>query len=129
MGSAPSHSRPAACLAAGGEGERGATVPEHIDQATARVVERDQDPVELAALPTAPRYSRYVTGDVSQRLEKVASAARAAEARRDDAAVGEAWRRYRLIRDGARDPDELLAEGVELSRQAIELASPVRRRV
>jgi len=50
--------------------------------------------------------------------------ARDAEARGDDARAGEEWRRYRLIKDSARDPDDLLAEGIALSRQAAELASP-----
>jgi len=36
---------------------------------------------------------------------------------------GEEWRRYRLIRDAARNPDELLAEGIALSVQAAELAA------
>jgi hypothetical protein len=40
-----------------------------------------------------------------------------AEQRRDEPAAGEAWRRYRLIRDAARDPDDLLAEGIALSEQ------------
>ena len=60
---------------------------------------------------------------LSRRLNEAASAARAAEARHDDAAAGEAWSRYRLIRDAARDPDELLAEGIALSRQAMKLAA------
>lgn len=60
------------------------------------------------------------------RLGDAARIAHAAEARGDDAAAGEAWRRYRLIRDAARDPDELLAEGVALSRWAIELAASTR---
>ncbi len=59
----------------------------------------------------------------SAALAEAADAARAAEARHDDAAAGEAWRRYRLIRDAARDPDELLAEGVALSEQAARLAA------
>jgi hypothetical protein len=62
----------------------------------------------------------------SRRLDEASQAARAAEARGEDAAAGEAWRRYRLIRDAARDPDELLAEGIALSRSAIELAAPGR---
>jgi hypothetical protein len=57
------------------------------------------------------------------RLEDAARAARAAELRRDDVAAAAAWRRYRLVRDGMRPPDELLAEGIALSRQAIELAA------
>lgn len=57
-----------------------------------------------------------------ERLDGAARAARAAETRHDDGAAGEAWRRYRLIRDAARDPDQLLAEGIALSDQAIALA-------
>lgn len=59
----------------------------------------------------------------SRRLDEAAAVARAAEARQDDWAAADAWHRYRLIRDAARDPDELLAQGVALSQQAIELAS------
>jgi negative regulator of sigma E activity len=62
----------------------------------------------------------------SRRLDEASRAARAAEASGEDATAGEAWRRYRLIRDAARDPDELLAEGIALSRSAIELAAPGR---
>jgi negative regulator of sigma E activity len=62
----------------------------------------------------------------SRRLDEASQAARAAEARGEDAAAGEAWRRYRLIRDAARDPDELLADGIALSVSAIELAEPGR---
>ncbi|MDP9133519.1 MAG: hypothetical protein M3N56_01680 [Actinomycetota bacterium] len=54
-------------------------------------------------------------------MDEAAAVARAAEARQDDWAAGDAWRRYRLIRDAARDPDELLAQGVALSQQAVEL--------
>ncbi len=59
----------------------------------------------------------------SSRLDEASSAARAAEVSGDDATAGEAWRRYRLIRDATRDPDELLAEGIALSVSAIELAA------
>jgi negative regulator of sigma E activity len=59
----------------------------------------------------------------SRRLEEASQVAREAEARGEDAAAGEAWRRYRLIRDSARDPDELLAEGIALSISAMELAA------
>ncbi len=59
----------------------------------------------------------------SRRLDDAARAAQAAEAAGHDAVAGEAWRRYRLIRDGTRDPDELLAEGIALSECAIELAT------
>jgi negative regulator of sigma E activity len=63
------------------------------------------------------------------RLDEAARVARSAETRGEDEAAGEAWRRYRLIRDAARDPDELLAEGVALSRSAIELARPSTRQL
>ncbi len=56
-----------------------------------------------------------------QRLRQAARDAHAAEARGDDAATNEAWRRYRLISDAARDPDELLAEGIALSQMGTEL--------
>lgn len=61
-------------------------------------------------------------GERSKRLDQIAAEARAAEARRDGWSAGEAWKRYELVRDGGRDPDELLAEGVALSRMAIDLA-------
>jgi hypothetical protein len=61
-----------------------------------------------------------------QRLREAAQEARAAESRGDGAVVNEAWRRYRLIRDAGRDPDELLAEGIALSNMAIELAAAER---
>lgn len=56
--------------------------------------------------------------DVTRRLEASAAEARAAEARGDDDAAGEAWRRHRLIRDGTRDPEDLIAEGIALSVMA-----------
>jgi hypothetical protein len=57
------------------------------------------------------------------RLMEAGSRARDAEARGDDALAGEEWRRYRLIEDASRDPDELLAEGIALSAAAAELTS------
>jgi negative regulator of sigma E activity len=59
-------------------------------------------------------------------LAQAARAAHLAERRRDELAAGEAWRRYRLIRDAARDPDDLLAEGIALSEQAARLAEAAR---
>jgi len=59
----------------------------------------------------------------TDRLTQAGARARDAEARGDDAQAGEEWRRYRLIKDATRDPDELLAEGIVLSLQAAELAS------
>ena len=58
----------------------------------------------------------------AERAARAAAEAIAAEARHDDAAANEAWRRYRLIRDGQRDPDELLAEGIEFSVIALALS-------
>lgn len=55
-------------------------------------------------------------------LDRLAGEAREAEARRDGWAANELWRRYELVRDAGRDPDELLAEGVALSRVAMNLA-------
>ena len=66
--------------------------------------------------------SRHV-GCAQLRASSGAQAAHAAEARGDDATAGEAWRRYRLIRDTRRDPDELLAEGIALSKMAMALAA------
>ena len=57
-----------------------------------------------------------------QRLRRAARDAHVAE-KRGDASANEAWRRYRLISDAARDPDELLAEGIALSQLGIELAA------
>jgi hypothetical protein len=59
----------------------------------------------------------------TDRLIEAGARAREAEARGDDVLAGEEWRRYRLIQDAARDPDELLAEGIALSLRAAELAA------
>jgi type II secretory pathway component PulK len=59
----------------------------------------------------------------ADRLMEAGARARDAEARGDDARAGEEWRRYRLIKDASRDPDDLLAEGIALSVRAAELAS------
>lgn len=56
------------------------------------------------------------------RLRAAAVDAREAEDRGDGWSANEAWRRYRLISDTQRDPNELIAEGLELSRLAISLA-------
>ena len=66
------------------------------------------------------------TASKRNRLAAAGARARAAEARGDGVLAGEEWRRYRLIQDAARDPDELLAEGIALSVQAIELAAASR---
>jgi len=63
-------------------------------------------------------------GDQSDRLAEAASAAKAAEARGDDPAAAREWRRYRLIEDASRDPEELLAEGIALSVTALALVEP-----
>jgi hypothetical protein len=64
--------------------------------------------------------------DHQQRLSEASSRAKEAEAHGDDALATAEWRRYRLIEDAARDPEDLLAEGIALSVQAIELAATSR---
>jgi len=61
-----------------------------------------------------------------QRLAEAADRAKRAEAHGDDGLAAREWRSYRLIRDAARDPEELLAEGIAFSAQAIELAAASR---
>ena len=53
---------------------------------------------------------------------QAAGEARRAEERDDFAVANEAWRRYRLIGDTLRDPDELLSEGIAISESALALA-------
>lgn len=60
-------------------------------------------------------------------MDRLAGEAREAESRRDGWVANELWRRYELVRDGGRDPDELLAEGIALSRVAIDLAGQAGR--
>jgi hypothetical protein len=62
-----------------------------------------------------------VTIDQQRRLEQAAAAAHAALDDGDDLAANEAWRRYVLIEDTMRDPQELLDEGVALSKVALDL--------
>lgn len=64
----------------------------------------------------------------SERLAQLAEEARAAETCGDAWAAGEAWRRYELVRDGGRDPDELLEEGIALSRMALDLVEQAEHR-
>jgi len=59
--------------------------------------------------------------DQSRRLDDAAAQAHAAQARGDDHAANDAWRRYVLIEDAMRDPQDLLDEGVALSKVAIDL--------
>ena len=62
-----------------------------------------------------------MTSEERQRqLQEIAATATAAERRGDGWAANEEWRRYELVRDGGRDPDELLADGLALSRMAID---------
>ena len=56
-------------------------------------------------------------------MKELAAQAVAAGQRGDGWDANEMWRRYGLVRDGGRDPDELLAEGVALSRFAMDLAA------
>ena len=64
--------------------------------------------------------------DAQRRLSEASAKAKQAEERGDDATAAREWRRYRLIEDTTRDPEELLAEGIALSVQAIELAATSR---
>ena len=66
-------------------------------------------------------YHRALPVDQHRRLEQAADAAHAAQARGDVHAANDAWRRYVLIEDALRDPQELLDEGVALSKVAIDL--------
>jgi hypothetical protein len=59
-----------------------------------------------------------------ERLAQAARAAKAAEGRADDVTAAREWRRYRLIEDAARDPEDLLAEGIALSVAAQALVKP-----
>ncbi len=59
--------------------------------------------------------------DQQRRLTEAATQAHAAQDRGDHFAANEAWRRYVLIEDASRDPQELLDEGVALSKLAIDL--------
>jgi hypothetical protein len=61
--------------------------------------------------------------DAQHRLQEAGNNAKRAEGRGDDRLAAAEWRRYRLIKDATRDPDELLKEGVALSAAAIKLAS------
>ena len=59
--------------------------------------------------------------DQQLRLEHAAATAHTAQDRGDHLAANVAWRRYVLIADALRDPQELLDEGVALSKVAIDL--------
>lgn len=61
--------------------------------------------------------------DAQRRLQAAGDNAKRAEAEGDDRRAAAEWRRYRLIKDVTRDPDELLDEGIALSQTTIELAS------
>lgn len=79
----------------------------------------------LRGLPAerARPYAVWVTeAERVLELERLAAEAREAQQRGEGWVAGEIWRRYELVRDAGRDPDDLLAEGIALSRTAIELA-------
>jgi len=59
--------------------------------------------------------------DHQRRLIEAAFTAHAAQERGDQADANSAWRRYVLIEDVMRDPQDLLDEGVALSKVAIDL--------
>lgn len=58
------------------------------------------------------------------RLEEASRRAHRAEAQGDDAAAVAAWRDYRLIRDAGRPAEELLSEGIDLSKATENLIEP-----
>ncbi len=59
--------------------------------------------------------------DQQRRLAEAAGLAHAAQDRGDWHAANAAWRRYGLIEDALRDPQELIDEGIALSKVAIDL--------
>jgi len=59
--------------------------------------------------------------DQQRRLQQAAAQAHEAQDQGDHAGEIAAWRRYHLIEDALRDPQELLDEGVALSKVAIDL--------
>lgn len=61
------------------------------------------------------------------RLAELAAEAVAAGARGEGWVGNELWREYELVKDGGRDPDELIAEGVALSYMAMDLAAQTGR--
>lgn len=58
----------------------------------------------------------------NERLALLAERAQAAEEAGRGWKAGELWREYELVRDGGREPEDLLAEGIALSRMAVDLA-------
>lgn len=72
--------------------------------------------------PAVPPTASNAPAARAQRLAEAAADAQAAMSCGDGWALNEAWRRYRLIHDGGRDPQELLDEGMQLSRVALDLA-------
>jgi hypothetical protein len=77
------------------------------------------------AVKSSARASRVtidrVAIDQQRRLEDAAAEAHAALERGDHFAANDAWRRYVLIEDARRDPQDRLDEGVALSKVAIDL--------
>ena len=59
--------------------------------------------------------------DQRRRLLEASAQAHTAQDRGDHAAANQAWRRYTLIEDALRDEQDLLDEGVALSKVAIDL--------
>jgi hypothetical protein len=58
------------------------------------------------------------------RLQEASRRAREAEANGDEAAAIAAWNDYRLIRNAGRPAEDLLAEGIALSKAAERLVEP-----
>lgn len=62
-----------------------------------------------------------MTIEQQRRMSEAAAAAHAAQDRGDPFAANDAWQRYVLIEDAQRDPQDLLDEGIVLSKVAIDL--------
>jgi len=60
------------------------------------------------------------------RLNEIARRAVALEEGGDGWAANAAWREYELVKDAGRDPSDLLAETIRLSRQVLRLAASAR---
>ncbi|HEU4706766.1 MAG TPA: hypothetical protein VFS64_06255 [Solirubrobacterales bacterium] len=59
--------------------------------------------------------------NAQDRLVEISAQAKRAEEQGEDGRAAAEWRRYRLIRDSTRDPEDLLTEGVTLSAMALEM--------
>jgi hypothetical protein len=61
--------------------------------------------------------------NAQHRLAETSANAKRADEQGDDGLAAAEWRRYRLIKDSTRDPEELLTEGIALSAMALEMVA------